>query len=303
MATRLSDLKAKRQETAAREEEAGGKKKGKGKKGADDDDLENQTSPSGDASKQFDQVKASIKTIQANTKQMSKLNEKALFSPDDQKEIMLDIEKLVESSKGEAMKCKDLIKRLDKETRELEKNTPGSTSATMRRNMLDSHQKQLADAVREYQEAGDAIKNGMKDKIKRQVRLVDGNISDKQIEQAINSADPSQILKEAMGVSDVALDAVAELEERHERMRAIEQGVREVLELFQDLALMIDEQQEHMDHIQSNVSTAKNRATEGEKNLVKAQESQKRSRKVIVLKPIFISDLFPSANALDCCLE
>jgi len=33
---------------------------------------------------------------------------------------------------------------------------------------------------------------------------------------------------------------VAELEERHERMKVIEQGVRELLELFQDLALMID---------------------------------------------------------------
>eukprot|EP00475_Leptophrys_vorax_P001360 TRINITY_DN1071_c0_g1_i1.p1 TRINITY_DN1071_c0_g1~~TRINITY_DN1071_c0_g1_i1.p1 ORF type:complete len:308 (-),score=110.25 TRINITY_DN1071_c0_g1_i1:107-1030(-) len=281
MSNKLGDLKAKRQEAAARDDPPKSAKKGK-KKTADDDDLEMQggtSPPSGDGAKQFDQVKASIKVIQTNTAKMSKLNEKALFSPDDQKEIMQDIEKLVESSKGEAMKCKELLKRLDKEAKELEKLQPGSTTATIRRNMLDSHNKQLSDAVREYQEVGDAIKNGMKDKIKRQVRLVDGSISDAQIEQAVNSADPGLILREAMGVSDVALDAVAELEERHERMRAIEQGVREVLELFQDLALMIDEQQEHMDHIQSNVSTAKNRATEGEKNLLKAQERQKTGRK------------------------
>lgn len=224
-------------------------------------------------------VKGSIKQIQENTSKMVKLNDKALYSTDEQQEIMKQLEDLVSSSKKEALKCKDILKKLEKETVQMEKDNPGSTSAQIRRNMLDSHTKQLTDSVLEYQQAADAIRDGMRDKIKRQVKLLDSRITDAQVDRALNSEDPGLILREVMGISDQALEAVAELEERHERMKAIEQGVKGVLELFQDLSLLVSEQQEHLDNIQSNVASAKTRTKDAEKNLMQAQQSQKTGRK------------------------
>jgi t-SNARE complex subunit (syntaxin) len=278
MASRLSELKSKRAEEEAKSPNAN-KKKGK----KDDEDLEMQANSPSDAGQQIELVKASIKVIQGNTAKLVKLNDKALFSPNEQKEIMNELEKLVTSSKNEALKTKKNLEKLEKECRQMEAASPGSTSAQMRRNMIETQQRDLANAVRDYQEAGDKIRDGMRDKIKRQARIVDANISEGQIEQAINSNDPGIVLREALGVSDQALDAVAELEERHERMRAIEQGVREVLELFQDLAIMIDQQQETIDHIESNVNSAKEKTKKGAEEIVIAQKSQKKSRKMMCI--------------------
>jgi syntaxin 1B/2/3 len=75
----------------------------------------------------------------------------------------------------------------------------------------------------------------LKQRIGRQARIVKENITQEEIEQIIASDDPVKFMREAMRLSGVLVDAVAELE----RMRRIEQGVREILELFQDLATLV----------------------------------------------------------------
>jgi len=263
MASKLNDLRAKRAESQA----------DKGKKG--DRDLEMGNS-GGDSAKQFDLVKLSIKTIRSNTDEMRKLNDRAMVSVNEQKEIMVQIEDLVGSTKAEGIKCKEVLTKLHAKI-----DSSTGTQGQIERNMLKTNEENLTTAIREYQEAVQSIHESVRGNITRQLQIVGGKMTDAQIDEAMASNDPGLILRHAMGVSDRALDAVAELEERHERMRKIEQGVRELAELFQDMALLVEVQGEMIDSIEQNVSQAKTRTKEAEVNILQAKNTQTKNRKVV----------------------
>jgi len=80
-------------------------------------------------------------------------------------------------------------------------------------------------------------------------------------------------------ISDQMLTRIAELEERYEGMLRIEQSLRELQELWQELNTLITEQQELLDNISYNVVQTRDYVESGVKHLKKAEEHQKSYRK------------------------
>ncbi|ETO36041.1 hypothetical protein RFI_01020 [Reticulomyxa filosa] len=99
------------------------------------------------------------------------------------------------------------------------------------------------------------------------------------------------ILPSNINKKSVVLDRVAEIEERHEGILQIEQGVRDLQEMFNQLALLVDSQQEVLDQIENNVNQTLNYTEKGHKELQKAHEYQKsfRKRQCCLLAILFIA--------------
>ncbi len=74
---------------------------------------------------------------------------------------------------------------------------------------------------------------------------------------------------------------VLSIEDRYDEIRQLETQVLEIAELFKDLALLVDRQQESLDVIALHVVKAKNHAENGEVNLQDAEKYQKKSRNVM----------------------
>lgn len=77
---------------------------------------------------------------------------------------------------------------------------------------------------------------------------------------------------------EVAL-STAIIEERTREIQKINQSVVEVNLAFQDLATMVQEQGEMIDSIEDNISRAVDNTEKGVTNIVKAEETQKGTRK------------------------
>ena len=67
------------------------------------------------------------------------------------------------------------------------------------------------------------------------------------------------------------------IREREAGLRQINQQVHEVSEIFQDLALLVSEQGEHIDNIQTNIESAANNTARGAE-LARASRYQRRAR-------------------------
>jgi hypothetical protein len=68
------------------------------------------------------------------------------------------------------------------------------------------------------------------------------------------------------------------IQEREGDIANIHRTVQEVSEIFQDLALLVDEQGAHIDNIQTNIESAGSQTAKGVQQLAKASRSQKKSR-------------------------
>jgi len=89
---------------------------------------------------------------------------------------------------------------------------------------------------------------------------------------------PQQQTAQELDIHFIEYD-VAELEQRRIEIGKIEQDVMEVSELYRDLQHIVHEQQEHIDTIDSSIVQAKDRTEEGHKELLQAEEYQKKARK------------------------
>ena len=68
------------------------------------------------------------------------------------------------------------------------------------------------------------------------------------------------------------------LAEREAGIGTIHKTVNQVAEIFQDLALLVSEQGEQIDNIQTNIEAANMQTQRGVRELAKANRSQKRAR-------------------------
>jgi len=91
------------------------------------------------------------------------------------------------------------------------------------------------------------------------------------------SFDRMQFLQELeIQVSEVDAE---EIRRREEGIRALEQDMKEVAEIFQDFAHLVNEQQAPLDVIEGNLGGAKNKTAGAHEQLRQAEEMQKKSRK------------------------
>ena len=73
------------------------------------------------------------------------------------------------------------------------------------------------------------------------------------------------------------------LREREVDINTLSQEVQEVSEIFQDLAVLVQDQGEHIDNIETNIIQTNNYIKRGERQIIKASRYQKSSRKCICL--------------------
>ena len=81
-------------------------------------------------------------------------------------------------------------------------------------------------------------------------------------------------------ISDDLDEALHEIEERHKSILSLEKQVLEIYQLFQDLATLVDLQQETLDVIELRVRTAKDYTAESVEQLKKGEAYQIKANKV-----------------------
>ncbi len=122
----------------------------------------------------------------------------------------------------------------------------------------------------------------MKEKIKRQVRVIDPEIEERQLDElAEDPRKADQILqKKLYGKASARLqNAVTDIEDKHREMQRLEESVAECLALMKDIALLVQHQGEQITSIEENVRQAKEYVQEANKNLEEAKEEHKCSQK------------------------
>jgi t-SNARE complex subunit (syntaxin) len=95
---------------------------------------------------------------------------------------MRDLDRVMLQSKREARHIKQTLDTLMAENEAYEKKHPGATSAQMRKNMLATHCRQFQDVMNDFQNSTQAFRQSLKERIARQARIVQEDITDDQIE-------------------------------------------------------------------------------------------------------------------------
>lgn len=162
-----------------------------------------------------------------------------------------------------------------------------SASLEMRVNMYNLTARKFKAALETFQKSHNNFREEVKSRQKRRLQSVDEkkSLDDAAIDQIIENGQVSEVIRESlMNTASVDLrDCVSDIERRHAEVIALERSVRELFELFGDVATLVDIQEDNLKTIDKHITKAKGYVESGAQQLNEAEKHQQCSRKVLVL--------------------
>ncbi len=132
--------------------------------------------------------------------------------------------------------------------------------------------------------------------------VVDKTLDDKVIDKLVEEGKSQEVLDGAL-MSDDLRDCIGDIEQRHADVLRLERQVREVYELFKDLAVLVDVQQDSLDVIEKHIHAAKDYAEKGADHLKQAEDYQNSARKrqcciLVIIMVVLAVVIIPTVASL-----
>lgn len=199
------------------------------------------------------EIQESLKHLQSNIGQIGQLHNQSLNNMDDHSsdKVNAQLQSIVSFTSNLTNKIKTDIKSLEKE------NASGQVSANdinVRRTQIASVKGKFLETIQDYQKVEQQSRQKQKQRIERQYRIVKPDATPQELEQAVDSPD-NQIFSQALLQSNRfgdAKSAYREVQERHEDIKRIERTLTELAQLFNDMSILVEQQDETLQNIHAS---------------------------------------------------
>ncbi|RLM79043.1 hypothetical protein C2845_PM12G06560 [Panicum miliaceum] len=166
----------------------------------------------------------------------------------------------------------EALDRANAASRKLPGCGPGSSTDRTRTSVVTGLGKKLKDLMDDFQGLRTRMAAEYKETVARRYYTVTG-------EKAEDSTVEALIGRAAAAGRAQVLDTVSKIQERHGAVREMERSLRELHQVFLDMAALVEAQGHHLNDIESHVARASSFVRRGAVELEAARECQKGSRK------------------------
>lgn len=224
----------------------------------------------------FAAIESNIASIQGIAKELENCTTK-----EQRDALTKKFENLMETTTGFGTSCQKYLMAVNEANKEFSKSTDFQAAAArsrLRANIYTVHVRRLKQLMADYNTVVAAFKSQLTARTKRELALVDPKLTSADIDAILETGEAQNVVQSAL-VSDDAQKVLRSLAGRRDDIKQIEKQVLEVYELFQNLASLVDDQQESLDNIENHVHTTLAYAEKAEAELEEAVEYQNKSRK------------------------
>ncbi|KAM6954461.1 syntaxin-2 [Aplochiton taeniatus] len=134
-----------------------------------------------------------------------------------------------------------------------------------------------------YNETQVSFRERSKGRIQRQLEITGKMTSDEEIEDMLQSGNPSIFTSDIISDCQTTRQALSEIESRHQDIVRLEGSIRELHNMFTDMAMLVETQGEMVNNIESNVSKAADYIVRAKEETKKAVRYQRKSRRKSIL--------------------
>ncbi|KAL2503095.1 syntaxin [Forsythia ovata] len=159
---------------------------------------------------------------------------------------------------------------------------PGSSSDRTRTSVVNGLRKKLQDIMNRFNDLRQKMNSEYRETVQRRYFTVTGeNPDEKILDNLIATGESETFLQKAIqeqGRGQV-MDTIMEIQERHDAVKEMEKNLRELHQVFMDMAVLVQSQGEQLDDIESHVNRANSFVRGGTHQLEVARKHQKNTRK------------------------
>ncbi|KAJ3626951.1 hypothetical protein Zmor_004106, partial [Zophobas morio] len=239
---------------------------------------------------ELDQTRRWIDKIKSNIEKISELHNQKLASVSEAEGKRCS--KSIDSSNDEITRYANNIRNKLKKLGEELKKRPDKKDALYRLpyQQYANLSEQFFDCMAEYNKVQCKFKQKYRERVQRQYRIVKEDVTEEEIDAALcNETGDSIFAQEILSPGhQEAKQALEEIKDRHEEILKLEKSIRQLHQMFLDMALLVEQQGETLDHIEINVGEAEDYTEEAKAELIEAKNLNRKIRKKKIIFFIFV---------------
>ncbi|KAJ1067596.1 hypothetical protein K5549_010714 [Capra hircus] len=236
---------------------------------------------------QVEEIRGCIEKLSEDVEQVKKQHSAILAAPNPDEKTKQELEDLTTDIKKTANKVRSKLKAIEQSIEQEEGLNRSSADLRIRKTQHSTLSRKFVEVMTEYNATQSKYRDRCKDRIQRQLEI---SACDTPYPQPSHSRLrvllPGRPFLSIKMDSQMTKQALNEIETRHNEIIKLETSIRELHDMFVDMAMLVESQGEMIDRIEYNVEHSVDyveRAVSDTKKAVKYQSKARRKKIMIII--------------------
>ncbi|GAC99876.1 epsin [Pseudozyma hubeiensis SY62] len=226
------------------------------------------------------EIQDTIRLIDENVNKISDLHSRSLNNMDEASAQYA--EQQLASIQQETSSLTNGVKNRIKLLESQNKRVPAGGDKNVRNTQIGAVKNRFKETIQRYQQVEQSYRQKYRARAERQFRIVKPDATQQEIKAALDDDQNGQIFSQALLNSNrhgEAKGALREVQERHEDIKRIERTITELAQLFNEMSILVDEQDDALNVIQEQGQQVETDMNQGLQHTNKAVDSARKARK------------------------
>ncbi|NWZ53892.1 STX1A protein, partial [Haliaeetus albicilla] len=182
--------------------------------------------------------------------------------------------------------CRDAHAGIEQSIEQEEGLNRSSADLRIRKTQHSTLSRKFVEVMSEYNTTQTDYRERCKGRIQRQLEITGRTTTSEELEDMLESGNPAIFSSGIIMDSNITKQALNEIETRHSEIIKLENSIRELHDMFMDMAMLVESQGEMIDRIEYNVEHSVDyveRAVSDTKKAVKYQSKARRKKIMIII--------------------
>lgn len=232
---------------------------------------------------EVEEIREMIDKIQANVEEVKKKHSAILSAPQTDEKVKQELEDLMADIKKTANKVRAKLKVIEQNIEQEEHTNKSSADLRIRKTQHSTLSRKFVEVMTEYNRTQTDYRERCKGRIQRQLEITGRQTTNEELEEMLEQGNPAVFTQGIIMETQQAKQTLADIEARHADIIKLENSIRELHDMFMDMAMLVESQGELVDRIEFHVTQATDHVVVGRGELQLAEDYQTKARKKKVL--------------------
>ncbi|KAI3382922.1 hypothetical protein SNEBB_001265 [Seison nebaliae] len=234
-------------------------------------------------------IRTKVNQINQNVELVKRAHSSILSAPQPDERVKQDLEQRMSDIKRTANQVRQKLKAMEARIEQTEQESSASADlrirksqhATLSRQFIEYNMmvKSLTESMKHYDEVQIAFRTHTKRLLMQQLATTGKVTNNDEIEDMLEKGTPNVFIDGIIIDTQQAKQTLKDITDRHEDIMKLETSIRELHEMFTDMATLVESQGEMIDRIEFNVDHAVNYINSAKADTKTAVKYQSAARK------------------------
>lgn len=233
----------------------------------------------------YGRIQAKINDVEYTLQEVQQIDEDMQTCPDMSRvgSLRIDLQSKLGQIQGTTSTIRSDLETLQNQVNDNDDANPGSPEVRLQRNHVHQLTNNFTQIAQRFQQLNTDIKRKFAEQVARQYEIAGVEMDKDEIDRVCQE-NPGALQENLFVLrgghqTQEIVSTYNMIAERQRDVMEIERSANEVLDLFVQFSVIVQDQGRIIDNIESNLATAKDYVEKGREYLEKAKESQKKGRK------------------------